>query len=231
MRIRTALIVTSAVLAVAAAASAESPVHYTYLDLEWSMDSTVQIYGDAFDSDESWVIGGSLRLSDRFFLWGRYCDATYDLREDEEHYFLTLGTLGVGYRLPVRTDPSSPLDVIAGLSYEYHDMTLTTQIAEEGFSTGGVGLRAGVRAGITRHFEINGYAYWVGYGSSPSTIRDELDGLFFELGTALTVLPWLQLTLGYLTGELDYVELPPVARPIEVEVDRDELRFGARITF
>jgi hypothetical protein len=231
MKLKRAIVVTPVVLAVAAVAAAQGPLPYTYVDLEWSVDSTVQIYGDAFDSDESWVIGGSLRLSERFFLWGRYGDATYDLREDMEHYFLTLGTLGVGYRLPVRTDPSSPLDFIASLSYEYHDMKLMTQIAEESFSTGGVGLRAGVRAGITRHFELGGYAYWVGYGSSLSTIRDELDGLFFELNTALTVYPWFHLTLTYLTGELDYVELTPIERPIEVEVDRDEIRLGVRFIF
>jgi hypothetical protein len=231
MKYRRSSVVLLAALAMTTAAAAQGPLSYTYLDLEYGMDSTIQIYGGAFDSDDSYVVGGSWRFSKRFFLWGRFGEAGYDLRGNNEHYSLTEGTLGLGYRVPLRRDADSPLDFISSLSYEYHDMGMTTAIAEETFNSGGVGLRVGVRAGITRHFELNGYVYWRGYGSDPLSLPDGLDGLFFELGTALKVLPRLDLTLTFLTGELDYVELTPVERPDQVEVDRDELRVGVRFIF
>ena len=61
--------------------------------------------------------------------------------------------------------------------------------------------------------------------------RNYLEGLFFELGAELSLTPRFGLTLTYLTGELDYNQLPGLERPEEVEVDRDEIRLGVRFHF
>jgi hypothetical protein len=226
------LAIALAVLGASAAAAADrQPLSYTFVEGEYAIDSAVEIYGDSSDSDNAWAVGGSWQVSRRFVLWGRFNSASYDLPNFGEHLNLELGTIGALFRIPVREDGDSPLDVLVGGSLEYQNTDILTQLGGDTFSDPGVGLRAGVKAGIARHFDVAAFLHYYDYGVFDEGFRNYLDGLFFELGAELSLTPRFGLTLTYLTGELDYNQLPGLERPEEVEVDRDEIRLGVRFHF
>ncbi len=212
-------------------AADQPPLSYTYVEGEYAIDSSIEIYGDVSDSDNAFSVGGSWQLAQRFVLWGRYGSTSYDLPNFGEDLNWHLGTLGVLYRLPIRQGGDSPLDALVGLSYEYLHTEITTQLASDSFADSGLGLRAGLKAGITTHFGVAAFLHYYDYGVFNEGFRNHLDGLFFELGAELALSRRLSLIATYLTGELDYVELPGLERPVEVEVDRDEVRLGVRFHF
>jgi len=214
-----------------ASASDNPPLSYTYVEGEYAIDSSIEIYGDVSDSDNAFSAGGSWQLSRRFVLWGRAGSTSYDLPNFGEHLDWKLGTLGVLYRLPIRQGGDAPLDALVGLSYEYLDTEITTQLDSDSFADNGLGLRAGLKAGITARFEVAAFLHYYDYGVFNEGFRNHLDGLFFELGAELALGRRLSLIATYLTGELDYMELPGLERPVEVEVDRDEVRLGVRFHF
>ncbi len=214
-----------------AAADDRQPLSYTFVEAEYAIDSSIEIYGNSSDSDNAFAFGGSWQISRRFVLWGRYNSASYDLPNFGEHLNLKLGTLGAFYRLPIREGGNSPLDFIAGLSFEYQNTDIATEIGEDNFSDPGLGLRIGVKAGIAKHFDVAAYLQYYDYGVFDEGYRNYLDGLFFELGAELELSRRFSLTATYLTGELDYLYLPGFERPEEVEVDRDEIRLGVRFYF
>jgi len=218
-------------LAVSVAAADRQPLSYTYVEAEYAIDSAIEIYGDSSDSDNAFAVGGSWQISRHFVLWGRFNSTSYDLPGFGEHLNLDFGTIGAFYRLPIRDDQNSPLDLIAGLSFEYQNTDVSTQIGEANFSDPGLGLELGVRAGITRHFNVSAFLHYYDYGVFNEGFRNYLDGLFFELGAELALSRRFSLTATYLTGEMDYVDLPGLERPEEVEVDRDEIRLGVRFYF
>ena len=219
------------VLTTAAASAGDGrTLSYTYLDAEYAIDSAIEIYGDSSDSDNAFSLGGSWQVSERFVLWGRYGSSSYDLPDFGEHLNLTSATLGALVRFPIRGG-DSPLDVLAGLSYEHLETDILTRLEDAVFSDSGLGLRAGVRAGLTPHFNVSAHLHYFDYGVFSEGFRNELDGLFFELGAELALTRRFSLIGTYLTGELDYVDLPGLERPVEVEVDRDEIRLGVRFTF
>lgn len=220
-----------ALAACVAVADDRQPLSYTFVEAEYAIDSSIEIYGNSSDSDNAFAIGGSWQISRHFVLWGRYHSASYDLPDFGEHLNLKLGTLGAFYRLPIREGGSSPLDFIAGLSFEYQNTDTLTQFGGESFSDPGIGLRIGVKAGIAKHFDVAAYLHYYDYGVFDKGFRNYLDGLFFELGAELELSRRFSLTATYLTGELDYLNLPGFERPEEVEVDRDEVRLGVRFYF
>ena len=227
-------VIVAAFLVIAATAvSAEDrqPLSYTFIDAEYAIDSAIEIYGDSSDSDNAFSVGGSWQISRRFVLWGRYNSASYDLPNFGEHLNLKLGTIGALYRLPIREGGDSPLDFVVGLSYEHQSTDILTQLGGDTFSDPGIGLRTGVKAGIARHFDVAAYLHYFDYGVFGRGFRNYLDGLFFELGAELQLTRRFSLIGTYLTGELDYYELPGLERPVEVEVDRDEIRLGVRFNF
>lgn len=221
------------VLASASVASAveRQPLGYTFVEAEYAIDSAVEIYGDSSDSDNAWAVGGAWQISRRFVLWGRYSSASYDLPGFGEDYNIELGTVGAMFRMPIREDLDSPLDVLVGLSFEVQSTDISTELGGDSFSDPGLGLRAGVRAGIARHFDVSAALHYYDYGVFDEGFRNYLDGLFFELGAELALTRRFSLTATFVTGELDYLNLPGLQRPVEVEVDRDELRLGARFNF
>jgi len=226
--------VLAAIIALAStvtSAEDRQPLSYTYVEGEYAIDSSVQIYGDASDSDNAFAFGGSWQISKHFVLWGRYNSSSYDLPNFAEHLNLKLGTLGAFYRLPIREGGNSPLDLIAGLSFEVQNTDVSTQIGEDNFSDPGLGLRIGVRAGVAKHFDVAACLHYYDYGIFREGFRNYLDGIFFELGAELELSRRFSLTATYLTGELDYQYLPGFERPFEVEVDRDEIRLGVRFYF
>jgi hypothetical protein len=225
-------VIALAVLSASAVMAADrQPLSYTFVEGEYAIDSAIEIYGNSSDSDNAWAIGGSWQISRRFVLWGRYNSASYDLPNFGEHFNLGLGTLGLLFRVPIREGENSPLDFIVGGSLEYQETDILTQLGGDTFSDPGVGLRLGVKAGIARHFDVAAYLHYYDYGAFNEGLRNYLDGLFFELGAELFLTRRFSLTLTYLTGELDYNQLPGLERPEEVEIDRDELRLGVRFNF
>ena len=231
MKIQATLIVLLVIAATAASADDRQPLSYTFLDAEYAIDSTIEIYGDSSDSDNAFSFGGSWQISRRFVLWGRYNSASYDLPNFGEHLNLKLGTIGALFRLPIREGGNSPLDFVVGLSFEHQNTDILTSIGGESFSDPGIGLRTGVRAGIGKHFDVAAYLHYFDYGVFSEGFRNHLDGLFFELGAELYLTRRFSLIGTYLTGEIDYVNLPGLERPEEVEVDRDEIRLGVRFNF
>ncbi|MGD8441563.1 MAG: outer membrane beta-barrel protein [Holophagae bacterium] len=220
------------VLGVSVASAADQPpLSYTYVEGEYAIDSSIEIYGNVSDSDNAFSVGGSWRLARRFVLWGRAGSTSYDLPNFGEHLDWKLGTVGVLYRLPIREGTEAPLDALVGVSYEYLDTEITTQLDDDSFSDSGLGLRAGLKAGIATHFEVAAFLHYYDYGVFDEGFRNHLDGLFFELGAELALTRRLSLIATYLTGEFDYMELPGLERPVEVEVDRDEVRLGVRLHF
>ena len=225
-------VIALAVLSASAAAAADrQPLSYTYVEGEYAIDSAVEIYGDSSDSDNAWAVGGSWQISRRFVLWGRFNSASYDLPNFGEHFNLELGTIGALFRVPLREGGDSPLDFLVGGSFEYQSTDIVTQLGGDTFGDPGVGLRVGVKAGIARHFDVSAFLHYYDYGVFDEGFRNYLDGLFFELGAELSLTRRFGLTLTYLTGELDYNQLPGLERPEEVEVDRDEIRLGVRFHF
>jgi hypothetical protein len=207
------------------------PLSYDFVEGEYAIDSAIEIYGDSSDSDNAWALGGSWQISQRFVVWGRYQSASYDLPDFGENLNIDLATIGAMFRIPVRSGTASPLDYLVGLSFEYQNTDIATDLGGDSFSDPGLGLRTGVRAGIAAFFDISAFLHYYDYGVFDEGFRNYLDGLFFELGAELALSRRFSLTATYLTGEHDYRELPGLERPVEVEVDRDEIRLGLRFHF
>ncbi len=227
-------IAVATVIALASTVSAADdrrPLSYTYIEGEYAIDSSIEIYGDSSDSDNAFAIGGSWQISRHFVLWGRFNSTSYDLPGFGEHLNLKLGTLGAMYRVPIREGGDSPLDFLVGLSFEYQNTDILTQLGGESFSDPGIGFGAGIKAGIARHFDVTALLRYYDYGVFNEGFRNYLDGLFFELGAELGLSRRFSLTATYVTGEIDYLNLPGLSRPEEVEVDRDEVRLGVRFNF
>jgi hypothetical protein len=231
MKTNTFIVVIALLAASVAAAADRQPLSYTFVEAEYAIDSAIEIYGNSSDSDNAFAVGGSWQIARRFVLWGRYNSASYDLPNFGEHFNLKLGTLGALYRLPIREGGDSPLDFVAGLSFEYQNTDILTVLGGDSFSDPGLGLRVGVKAGIARHFDVAAYLHYYDYGVFDEGFRNYLDGLFFELGAELQLGRRFSLIGTFITGELDYLHLPGMARPEEVEVDRDEIRLGVRFNF
>jgi hypothetical protein len=198
-----------------ALASDRQPLSYTYVEGEYAIDSAVEIYGDSSDSDNAWSVGGSWQVAGRFVLWGRFDSASYDLPAFGDDLNVDLGAVGALSRVPVREEADSPLDVLVGLSLEHQSTDISTSLGGDSFSDLGLGLRAGVRAGIARHLDLAAFLHYRDYGIFDEGFRNYLDGLFFELGAELVLTRRCSLTATYVTGELDYVNLPGLARPVE----------------
>jgi len=227
----TALFVLMAITATAGIADDRPPLSYTFVEAEYAIDSSIEIYGNSSDSDNAYALGGSWQISRHFILWGRFNSASYDLPNFGEHLNIQLGTIGAMYRIPIREGENSPLDFLAGLNFEYQSTDILTQLGGEKFSDPGMGFGGGFKAGIAKHFGVTVFLHYADYGVFSEGFRNYLDGLSFELGAELFLTRRLSLTATYLTGEIDYVFLPGMERPEEVEVDRDEVRVGVRFNF
>ncbi len=231
MKTHTLIFALTVIAAAVGSADDRQPLNYTFVEAEYAIDSSVEIYGDSSDSDNAFALGGSWQVSRRFVLWGRFNSASYDLPNFGEHLNIQLGTLGAMYRIPIREGGSSPLDFLVGLSFEYQNTDILTELGGETFSDPGMGFGGGFKAGIARHFDLTAFLHYADFGVFSEGYRNYLDGLSFELGAELFLSRRFSLTAVYLTGEIDYVYLPGMERPEEVEVDRDEVRVGVRYNF
>jgi hypothetical protein len=211
--------------------AAEPPQSFSYshIDLAYDLDASIELHGDSFDSDDSYSAGISYLVHPAIYLFGSYSDANYDLR-GLDNLWLTGTSIGIGYRHALGSE-ALPMDVFAAAAYE----RLRTRREVAGVfsveSDDGGSLQFGLRAAPTPQLEVNLYVQQVIYGDNPFVRNQSLDALFFGVGSALQVSRHLQLTLTYITGELDYRQLPGTQPDHEVELDRDTLRFGVRWTF
>jgi len=207
------------------------PLSYSYLGAQYNIDSTVETEGGAFDSDDGWGIEGSYELPYRLYVWSRYGQGGWDLNEGADYSLQSLST-GLGGYAPLIDKEDYRVDFYVALSWEY--MRTTVQPAfEESYemTRNGAGFKAGIRAQVTKYFELSAGVYELSYGKRFIERKGGLDGLHFELGAALKIWEDLDLTLSYLTGELDYEHIRGIGEGCKIEVDREEMRLGLRYNF
>ena len=217
-------------LAFATPAIAADDFDYTYLELAYGIDSTIEAFGQSFDSDDSYRIDGSYQFNRHFFATAQYYSAGYDFEGDAD-FDLSGYSLGVGYSGRIGGGDAIPVDWFAVLSYEYSDTH--SQLHDVNYDEGrdGAGLKLGIRAAVTDRLELMFNAYEQSYGSDFLQRDGDLNGLSFELGGALQLQGNCSLTASYRTGELDYLTLPNYPTKYKLELDRDEVFVGVRYAF
>ena len=217
-------------LAFTAPAAPAGDFGYTYLELAYSIDSTIETFGQSFDSDDSYRIDGSYQFRPHLFATAQYYSAGYDFEGDAD-YGLSGYSLGVGYTGRISGGDAIPVDWFAVLSYEHSDTH--SQLQDVNFDEGrdGAGLKVGIRAAVTDRLELMFNAYEQSYGSDLFLLNGDLNGLSFELGGVLRLQGNYSLTASYRTGELDYLTLPNYPSEYKLELDRDEVFVGVRCAF
>lgn len=211
-------------------ALAADGLDYRYVELGYSIDSTIETYGQSFDSDSSFRLVASYLLNRHLFLSAQYHSAGYDLDHNDD-LDLSGYSLGLGYRGGIGGVNAMPIDWFALLTYER--IITQSQVARIDYETGrnGGGLKAGIRAVVSENLELSFAAYEQSFGGGFAKLNGDLNGLSFELGGALRLNDRLRLTAAYRTGELDYRFLDNYPARYEIEVDRDEVFVGARWSF
>ena len=217
-------------LAPVARAVAAEGLDYTYGELGYAIDSTIETYGKSYDSDSSFRVNASYLLNRHFFLSAQYYSAGYDF-DGPDDYSLSGYSLGVGYRGRISGDDAMPVDWFVQLSYERIDTQ--SEVDHVDYETGrdGGGLKAGIRAAVTENLELNFAACEQSFGSNFVTLDGDLNGLSFELGGALRLNDRYSLTAAYKTGELDYKRQDNFPGKWEIELDHDEVFVGVRAAF
>jgi len=225
-----ASLVAVTLLAFASPAFAADEFSFSYLEVGYSIDSTIEAFGQSYDSDDSYRIDGSYQFNRHVFATARYYSAGYDF-EGNSNFGLSGYSLGVGYKGRISRTESMPVEWFAVLSYEYSDTHSELHSVNYDESRDGVGLKAGIRAAVTDRLELMVNAYEQSYGNDPLLLNGDLDGLSFELGGALQLRRNWDLTASYRTGELDYLTLPNYPSKYKLELDRDEVFVGVRWAF
>jgi hypothetical protein len=217
-------------LAIVPPAFSADEFSFSYLEAGYSIDSTIEAFGQSFDSDDSYRIDASYQFNRHVFATARYFSAGYDF-EGNSNFGFSGYSLGLGYKGRISHTESMPVEWFAALSYEYSDTHSELQDVNYDESRDGVGLKAGVRAAVTNRLELMVNAYGQSYGSDALLLNGDLSGLSFELGGVLELRPNWDLTASYRTGELDYLTLPNYPSEYKLELDRDEVFVGVRWTF
>ncbi len=211
-------------------AAAADAFDYTYVEAGYSIDSTIEAFGQTFDSDDSYRVFGAYQLNRHLFATAEYYSAGYDFEGDAD-FGLYGFSLGVGYKGRISGDDAMPVEWFAVLSYESNDTHSQLHDVDYDKSRDGVGLKAGIRAAVTDRLELMVNAYEQSYGSDALLLNGDLSGLSFELGGVLQLRGRCSLTASYRTGELDYLTLPNYPSKYKLELDRDEVFVGARLAF
>jgi hypothetical protein len=200
---------------------------YSYIELGYAIDSTVEAIGKTYDSDESYRALGSYLINPSLFLWGHGYSAGYDLLGADD-FEVSGYSLGLGYRARVNSDAARPVDCFALLSYEHRRTLSEVSQVEHVVTHDGGGLKAGIRASVTEKLQVSLDAYEQSFGTGFLGRNGDLDGLSFELGGVLDLSDRWSLTAAYRTGEMDYRTLANFPDQYEIEVDRDEVFVGFR---
>lgn len=206
---------------------AADELDFSYLEVGYSIDSTIEAYGHSYDSDDSYRVDGSYQLNRHLFATARYFSAGYDF-EDNADFGFSGYSLGVGYRGRISGADAPPVEWFAVLSYEHSKTHSQLNDVNHDEGRDGSGLRIGIRAAATDRLELMVDAYQQAYGGDFLLRNGDLDGLSFELGGLLQLRGNWNLTASYRTGELDYLTLPNYPSRYKLELDRDEVFVGVR---
>ena len=171
-------------LAFAMPAIAADDFDYTFLQLGYSIDSTVEVFGQSFDSDDSYRIDGSYQFNRHVFATAQYYSAGYNFEGDAD-FGLSGYSLGVGYTGHIGAGDAIPVDWFAVLSYEYSDTHSQLHDVNHHEGRDGVGYKAGIRAAVTDRLEFMFSACEQSYGGDFLLLNGDLDRLSFELGGVL----------------------------------------------
>ncbi len=212
-------------------AAKADPLSYSHLDIDYAVDATAEFQGGTYDSDDTWGYGGSINVWDDFYAFSNARQGMFDL---DKHSDLRLNTftLGTGWHPTVMEEDDYKVNYYLAVSYEYIDSNLEADDhGRNPIIKSGLGLKMGFQAAVTKHLELNAGLYELSYGHDLFARKGGLDGLHFEIGAVYQITPDVDLTLTYFTGELDYADLKGLSDPDQVEVDREEIRFGIRYNF
>ena len=203
---------------------------FTYLEAGYGIDSTIQAFGQSYDSDDSYRIDGSYQFNPHVFAAAEYYSAGYDF-DGNSDFGLSGYALGVGYKGRISSKGAMPVEWFAVLSYEHLETHSQLDDVNHDESRDGGGLKAGIRAAVTDRLELMVNGYLQSYGGDFLLRNGDLDSLSFELGGVLDLGGNWSLTTSYRTGELDYLTLPNYPSRYKLELDRDEVFVGVRWTF
>jgi hypothetical protein len=217
-------------LAFASPAFAADEFSFSYLEAGYSIDSTIEAFGQSYDSDDSYRIDGSYQFNRHVFATAQYYSAGYDF-ENNADFGLSGYALGVGYKGRISGTEAMPVEWFAVLSYEHNRTHSQLHDVDTDVGRDGGGLKAGIRAAITDRFELMVNAHLQSFGGDFLLRNGDLDGLSFELGGVLELQDNWSLTTSYRTGELDYLTLPNYPSKYKLELDRDEVFVGVRWAF
>jgi len=203
---------------------------YTYLEAGYGIDSTIQAFGQSYDSDDSYRIDGSYQFNPHVFAAVQYYSAGYDFEGNSDFGFSGY-SLGVGYKGRISGKDAMPVEWFAVLSYEHNRTHSQLHDVNHHENRDGSGLKAGIRAAVTDRLELMVSACQQSYGGAFLLRNGDLDSLSFELGGVLDLRNNWSLTTSYRTGELDYLTLPNYPSKYKLELDRDEVFVGVRWAF
>ena len=214
----------------APSAFAGGAIDYTYVEVGYGIDSTIQAYGQSYDSDDSYRIDGSYLFNRHVFAAAQYYSAGYDF-EGNSDFGLSGYSLGVGYKGRISSTDAMPVEWFAVLSYEHNQTHSQLHDVNTDIGRDGGGLKAGIRAAVSDRLELMVNGNLQSYGGNFLRRNGDLDGLSFELGGVLQLRDHWSLTTSYRTGELDYLTLPNYPSKYKLELDRDEVFVGVRWAF
>jgi len=217
-------------LAFASPTFAADGIDFTYVEVGYSIDSTIEAYGQSYDSDDSYRVDGSYLFNPHVFATAQYYSAGYDV-EGNSDFGLSGYSLGVGYKGRISSTDAMPVEWFVVLSYEHNKTHSQLHDVNNDKGRDGGGLKAGIRAAVTDRLELMVNAYQQSYGGDFLLRNGDLDGLSFELGGVLELRGNWSLTTSYRTGELDYLTLPNYPSRYKLELDRDEVFVGVRWAF
>lgn len=225
-----ASLVTVMLLAFASPAFPDDEFSFSYLEAGYSIDSTIEAFGQSYDSDDSYRIDGSYLFNRHVFAAAQYYSAGYDF-EGNSDFGLSGYSLGVGYKGRISSTDAMPVEWFAVLSYEHNQTHSQLHDVNTDVGRDGGGLKAGIRAAASDRLELMVNGYLQSYGGTFLRRNGDLDGLSFELGGVLQLRDHWSLTTSYRTGELDYLTLPNYPSKYKLELDRDEVFVGVRWAF
>ena len=157
----------TALLALSASAAAQD-FDYNYLSLGYERvtldDGTFDVDGDGIG------LNGSFEIGESFFVFGGYGMAEFE----EAGIEVDADTLSIG--LGWHTALSNEVDFVAGLSYEYIDLSALGISVDDN----GIGLGVGLRFAASDAIEVNGGIDYVDYS-------DGGDDTTFGLGMLYSV--------------------------------------------
>lgn len=143
----------TALLALSASATAQD-FDYNYLALGYQR---VNLDDGTFDVDGDGIgLQGSIEIGESFFVFGGYGMAEFE----EAGIEVDADTLSVG--LGWHTGLSDSVDLVAGLSYQYVDLSALGVSVDDN----GIGLGLGLRFAASDNIEVNGGVNYVDYSDS-----------------------------------------------------------------